>query len=135
MPQDSGVRTAGSYERPRAPATPSSLTIEAFDAGVTTWRRWLQRLQGAFIIFKIQGEDRVPYLLHYVGAAAFDILCDRLDPDDPFRQNFERLTSILEEYYEPPPLEIAENFRFHQRRQESGENVQQLATAQAQYSL
>lgn len=67
------------------------------------------------------------YLLHYVEPAAFDILCDRLDPGDPFRQIFESLTSILEKYYDSPPLEIAENFRFHQQRQESGESVQQFA--------
>lgn len=108
-------------------AIPNSLTIEPFDAGNTTWRRWLQRLQGAFMIFKIQDEERVSYLLHYVEPAAFDILCDRLDPGDPFRQIFESLTSILEEYNDSPPLEIAENFRFHQQRQESGESVQQFA--------
>lgn len=129
MSQDDGSRTAGGSSGPRAltTAVPSSLTIEAFDADITTWRRWLQRLQGVFMIFNIQDEDRVPYLLYYVGPAMFDILCVRLDPDDPFRQTFERLTSILEEYYDPPSLEIAENFRFHQRRQESSENVQQLA--------
>lgn len=83
------------------------------------------------MIFKIQGDNRgdnrVLYLLHYVGAAAFDILYDRLDPEDPFCQTFERLTNTLEAFYDPLPLEIAENFRFRQRRQESGESVQQFA--------
>lgn len=116
-------------------AIPNSLTIEPFDARITTWRRWLQRLQGAFMIFKIQNEERVTYLLHYVGPAAFDVLCDRLDPEDPFLQAFERLTEILKEYFEPPPLEIAENFRFHQRRQESGEGVQQFAAALHKLSI
>jgi len=30
---------------------PGSLTIEPFEPNITTWRRWLQRLQGAFVIF------------------------------------------------------------------------------------
>lgn len=137
MSKDSGSGVAGSSKALVVPATavPNSLTIEAFDAEKTTWRRWLQRLQGAFMIFKIHGDERVPYLLHFVGAAAFDILCDRLDPEDPFLQTFERLTSILGEFYEPPPLEIAENFRFHQRRQEGGESVQQFAAALHKLSI
>ncbi|XP_011688856.1 PREDICTED: uncharacterized protein K02A2.6-like [Wasmannia auropunctata] len=72
-------------------------------------------------------KDRVLYLLHYIGPAAFDILCDRLDPQDPFKQLLDDL--ILGEFYEPQPLEIAKNFRFHQRRQEAGESVQQFAAA------
>lgn len=137
MPVEGDSGAAGSSRALSAPATavPSSLTIKAFDAEKTTCRRWLQRLQGAFMIFKIRGNDRVPYLLHYVGAAAFDILCDRLDSEDPFCQTFERLTSTLEDFYDPPPLEIAENFRFHQQRQESGENVQQFATALHKLSI
>ncbi|KAL0098925.1 hypothetical protein PUN28_020833 [Cardiocondyla obscurior] len=119
----------------QAGVVPNSLTIEAFDPEKTSWCRWLQRLQGAFLIFNIREDGRVPYLLHYVGSSAFDILCDRLDPEDPFQQRFERLTSLLENFYEPPPLEIAENFRFHQRRQENGENVQQFASALHKLSI
>ena len=104
-------------------AIPNSFTIEAFDANGTTWRRWLQRLLGAFKIFNITGHARVPYLLHYVGSAAFDILCDRLDPEDPFDQTFESLAAKLEEFYAPSPLEIAENFKFHQRRQAEGDHL------------
>lgn len=70
-----------------------------------------------------------------MGSAAFDIICDRLDPEDPFLQTFERLTNILEEYYDPPPLEIAENFRFHQRRQENEESVQHFAAALHKLSI
>ncbi|XP_011168824.1 uncharacterized protein K02A2.6-like [Solenopsis invicta] len=96
-------------------AIPNLFTTKAFDANVTMWRRWLQRLLGAFKIFNITGDARVPYLLHYVDSAAFDILCDRLDPKDLFKQTFELLTAKLEEFYALPPLEIAENFKFHQR--------------------
>lgn len=76
-----------------------------------------------------------PYLLHYVGPSAFDILCDRLDPADPFVQEYETLTAKLEEFYDPAPLEIAENFKFHQRRQAEGESVQQFAAALHKLSL
>jgi len=50
----------------QAIAVPNSLeTMENFNPEVTTWRRWLQWLQGAFTIFRITGNAQVPYLLHY----------------------------------------------------------------------
>lgn len=107
-----------------SPAIPGSFAIEAFNPTTTTWKRWLQRLQGAFIIFGIVDNARVPYLLHYVGSSTFDVLCDRLDPVDPFSQQYDTLVQKLEEFYEPAPLEIAENYKFHQRKQEAGETVQ-----------
>lgn len=76
--------SAGELAGIQVTAIPNSFTIENFNPEVTTWRSWLQRLQGAFTIFRITGNARVPYLLHYVGPSAFDILCDRLDPADLF---------------------------------------------------
>ncbi|XP_070518814.1 uncharacterized protein [Cardiocondyla obscurior] len=111
------------------PTIPGSFAIEAFDPATTSWRRWVQRLQGAFLIFHIVDNARVPYLLHYVGPAAFDVLCDRLNPADPFLQSYDTLVLKLAEFYEPTPLEIAENFKFHQRKQETGESVQQYVAA------
>ncbi|XP_018395382.1 PREDICTED: uncharacterized protein K02A2.6-like [Cyphomyrmex costatus] len=119
----------------RKPAIPGSFAIEAFDAATTTWKRWVQRLQGAFLIFGIKDDARVPYLLHYVGPTAFDVLCDRLDPDDPFVQPYDVLVQKLQEFYEPAPLEIAENYRFHQRIQNDGESVQQFVAALHKLSI
>lgn len=121
--------------REEKPTIPSSFAIEAFDPSVTTWRRWLQRLQGAFLIFGIKDDARVLYILHYVGASAFDVLCDRLDPADPFTQQYEVLVQNLEEFYAPEPLEIAENYRFHQRKQSEGESVQQFVAALHKLSI
>lgn len=92
-------------------------------------------MQGAFLIFGIAGDTRVPYLLHYVGSSAFDVLCDRLDPVDPFTQQYDTLVQKLEEFYEPAPLEIAENYKFHQRTQETGETVQQYVAALHKLSI
>lgn len=57
------------------PEKPSrSFAIEAFEPSSTTWKRWVQRLQGTFLIFGIKDNARVPYLLYYVGASAFDVI-------------------------------------------------------------
>ncbi|XP_071635762.1 retrovirus-related Pol polyprotein from transposon 17.6 isoform X1 [Temnothorax longispinosus] len=110
-------------------AVPNTFTIEPFDSTTTNWSRWLLRLEGAFRIFTIKDEARVPYLLHYVGATSFDILCDRLSPQDPFEASYDTLTRSLRDFYDPAPLEIAENFKFHQRKQKDGETVQEFLAA------
>lgn len=88
MPLDGGSGASENVVVSRAPKTavPNSLTIEALEVGNTTWKRWLQRFQGAFLIFNIRNKDRVLYysMGGGEGTAAFNILCDRLDPVDPF---------------------------------------------------
>ncbi|KMQ93024.1 hypothetical protein RF55_6914 [Lasius niger] len=110
-------------------STLNSFTIEFFDPEITTLQRWLQRLEGAFAICGINGTAKTAYLIHYMGAAAFDTVCDRLSEEDPFQATFEAIKAILYDIYQPEPLEIAENFKFHQRKQEEGESIQQFVTA------
>lgn len=66
---------------------------------------------------------------------AFDVLCDRLDPVDPFIQPYDVIVQKLEEFYEPAPLEIAENYRFYQKKQSEGESVQQFVAALHKLSI
>lgn len=117
------------------PAIPGSFAIEAFEPSSTTWKRWVQHLQGAFLIFGIKDDARVPYLLHYVGPTAFDVLCNRLDPVNSFSQSYDLLVQKLQEFYEPAPLEITENYRFHQKIQNDGESVQQFVAALHKLSI
>lgn len=129
-----GASTSSNIVHKQAAAKPAilgSFAIDPFDHTATTWRRWVQRLRGALMVFGIEGHSRVPYLLHYVGTAAFDMLCDRLDPEDPF----DTLIKKLEEFYDPAPLEISENYIFHQRRQEEQETVQQFLAALHKLSI
>lgn len=118
-----------------ARAIQGTFSIEAFEPSTMNWTRWLQRLEGAFKIFGIKNEARVPYLLHYVGATAFDVLCDRLAPADPFEQTYQRITEKLQEFYASAPLEIAENYKFNLRKQREGEIVQEFVSALYKMSL
>ncbi|KMQ88519.1 hypothetical protein RF55_11982 [Lasius niger] len=112
-----------------AAAVPNTFTIEPFNSTTTNWTRWLLRLGYKVPFESSQLKARVPYLLHYVGATSFDILCDRLSPQDPFEANYETLTNSLRDFYHPALLEIAENFKFHQRKQQDGETVQEFLAA------
>jgi len=114
---------------------PSTFTVEPFDPTVTNLSRWLLRLEAAFRIFSIKDESRVPYLLHYVGPTPFDVLCDRLAPRSPFEITYDTLITTLKEFYDPPPLEIAENFKFYQRKQKDGESIQKFLAALQKLSI
>lgn len=104
-------------------------TIEHFENSKYQWARWIKRLEGAFTIFNILEDKKVGYLLHYMGAEAFDTLCDKLAPEDPWQKDYRFLVDFMQQYYDPAPLEIAENFRFNKRKQLEGESVQEYLTA------
>lgn len=108
--------------------------IEPFDA-TTTWPRWLSRLEGAFKLFKVPAENKVSYLLHYIGPTAFDVICNKCAPENPYDQNYNDLVTKLQEFYAPTPLEIAENFRFQQRRQLESESILQYVAALQKLSI
>jgi len=110
--------------------------VDYFDPKQQTFRRWLQRLEGAFRVFKIQDEaEKVAYLLHYLGVEAFGILCDRLDPEDPYNLSYGTLLRKLQEFYAPEPLEIAEIFMFRKRMQQQEETAQEYMAALQKLSL
>lgn len=105
-------------------------TIKPFDNTKFRWDRWVKRLEGAYEIFQVTTEvRRKQYLLHYIGADPYDILRDKLAPDEPTSKSYKELVSIMKQYYSPAPLEIAENYRFHQRKQQEGESAQDFLTA------
>lgn len=114
----------------------NTINVDFFDPKQQAFRRWLQRLEGAFRVFKIQEEqEKVAYLLHFLGVEAFGILCDRLDPQDPYVLPYDVLINKLKEYYAPEPLEIAEIFVFRKRLQLPEESAQEFMAALQKLSL
>lgn len=95
----------------------SNFRIDIFDPATTEWKRWLQRFAAAIKIFKVPEDQKVLYLLHFIGSTAFDVICNRLAPADLYTATFDTISTSLGEFYAPEPLEIAENFRFYQRKQ------------------
>ncbi|XP_072758689.1 uncharacterized protein [Anoplolepis gracilipes] len=100
-----------------------NFAIEVFDPNVTNWKRWLRRFEGAVMVFKVPEGQKIAYLLHFIGSSSFDFIYDKLAPEDPYSKTYTFLTEKLAEYYAPAPLEIAENYRFHQRKQSEGEST------------
>lgn len=106
------------------------LQIEKFESNTQVWKRWRQRLERSFFIFKItDNTEKTAYLLHCIGAEPFATLCDRLEPEDPYAKSYEDLCKKLEEFYSPEPLEIVEIFTFRKRLQKEGESAQEYMAA------
>lgn len=64
------------------------------------------------------------YLLHYIGAGAFNMISSKLLPFDPYKQKYADLTAKLEDYNAQAVLEIAEIYRFQQRKEMKRESIQ-----------
>lgn len=66
---------------------------------------------------------------------SFGIVCDRLDPVDPYTQSYNVLVEKLKEFYAPEPLEIAEIYIFRKRMQQPEESAQEYMAALQKLSL
>ncbi|XP_071055129.1 uncharacterized protein [Onthophagus taurus] len=116
-------------------STMQTFTIDTFNQTTTTWGRWVRRLEGAFKVFKTPEDMKVFYLLHYMGAEAYDILCDKMAPQEPDTKKYNEIVEMLQGFYSPAPLEVAEIFRFQSRKQREGETIQEFCHALQKLSI
>lgn len=103
--------------------------VDTFDKNACTWERWVARLEGAFKIFKTEEAMKADLLLHYVGQTTYNIVCDKLSPTKPTEKSYKELVEVLQEHFDPKPLEIVENYRFHLRKQHEGESAEDFIIA------
>lgn len=98
-------------------AVPPTFSIDPFDRHKMKWSRWVERLESAFVLFGVQDGVKLHMLLHYMGGETYDILSDKLAPERPHQKTYDQVVAVLEAHFNPEPLEILENFRFHCRKQ------------------
>ncbi|XP_024892655.1 uncharacterized protein K02A2.6-like, partial [Temnothorax curvispinosus] len=103
--------------------------IEAFNPQNGPWTEWWERLEAAIQIYNVSTENQTAYLLHHLGASAYSVLKNEVMPQKPSEMTYKNLTETLEKFYEPKPLEIAENFKLASRKQQEGESILEYATA------
>ncbi|VEN64046.1 unnamed protein product, partial [Callosobruchus maculatus] len=70
-----------------------------------------------------------------MGPEAYDTLCDKLAPDSPDDRTYNEVVQMMDQFYNPCPLEIAEIFRFQSRKQQEGETVQEYYYALQKLSI
>ena len=104
------------------------LQFEKFDNSVMKWKRWIQQLEGAFVIMETPTEKKLPYLLHFLGAQNYANLCDYLDDVDIYKMAYSEVTDKCKELFEPKVIEVAERYKFTCRKQLPGESAQSFLT-------
>ncbi|KAG5875968.1 hypothetical protein JTB14_017145 [Gonioctena quinquepunctata] len=77
----------------------TSFNIESFDPRTMEYRKWFQRLERAFTVFEVWEEVRVSYLLRYIGSKSFEILCDEVLPEDPYKKTLQGYAASLQNSY------------------------------------
>lgn len=88
-----------------------------------------RKAENAFLVFGASDNSKVNLLLHYVGQATYDVVCDKLAPAKPKDKTYKDLVELLESHFDPKPLEIVENYRFHMRKQQDGESAEDFIVA------
>ncbi|XP_017891009.1 uncharacterized protein K02A2.6-like [Ceratina calcarata] len=103
---------------------PGSFRIETYDSTKHKWSTWLQRLEGAFAAFEITTETKKrTYLLQYIGIDTYMKLDNAMDGINPYLTALDTIKEKLKSILEPEPLEAAEIFVFHQRKQLEDESI------------
>ncbi|XP_062539261.1 uncharacterized protein K02A2.6-like [Armigeres subalbatus] len=102
---------------------PATFSFEPFNPATLKFDRWLERLEISFRIYHVQATDRRDYLLHYMGGATYDVLCNKLKRAAPHTKTYGEIVTLLKDHFSPDPLEILENFKFASRKQLDHESL------------
>lgn len=105
-----------------------NFTIDPFDREKTKWARWVKRLEGAFRMFGVPDNRKKDYLLHYMGAPTYDLLCDHVTPAEPEDKTYQELVTTMGAFFDPEPLEMVEVWKFRSRKQKEGETIMEFIT-------
>lgn len=91
------------------------------------WSAYVERMELFFEAYGVEDDKKVPTLLSTMGASAYGLLRNLVQPDKPKDKSFVQIVAALKGYYEPKPLIIAERFRFRKCVQKSNESAAQFA--------
>lgn len=103
--------------------------FEKFDKTKMQWSRWVERFEGTLEIIAPEDVKKLPLLLIYMGSETYDLLCDKLAPVKPKNKTYDEIKTVLKGIYDPDPLEIMENYRYHLRKQSDDETVEEFSIA------
>ena len=70
---------------------------------------------------------KVAYAIAVMGKLTYNTLKDLCLPGKPTNKSFEEVCKLLKDYFKPSVLIVAETYKFHQAKQESGESVPMYA--------
>ncbi|XP_027869143.1 uncharacterized protein K02A2.6-like [Xiphophorus couchianus] len=97
--------------------------IDDFRPEVEPWTAYIERLEQNLEANDVDEEKHVAVLLSVMGAKAYGLLRNLVQPEKPKDKTFGEIVDILKEHYEPKPILVAERFRFNRCNQKTSQTV------------
>ncbi|XP_061704165.1 uncharacterized protein K02A2.6-like [Cydia pomonella] len=106
-----------------------------FKPATDNWRLYVDRLEQYFVVNKVDKELHVPTLITVMGAECYELLVNLCTPDKPITKTFTEVAAILERHLQPKHSELAERYKFRQRKQSSSESVAEYVAVLKKMSI
>ncbi|XP_048580358.1 uncharacterized protein K02A2.6-like [Nematostella vectensis] len=97
--------------------------MQPFDEATETFTCYVERLELFFDANNINEDKKTASLLSLIGPKTYNLLRGLTSPRKPKDKTYQEIIEILEGHLSPPPLEIGERYKFHQRNQVLGEDI------------
>ena len=97
-------------------------SIEAFDINHENWSEYIERIKQYFIANDIDAENKKKgTLLTVIGSETYSLVRNLVFPTKLCDKTYKQLVKALKKHLNPKPIRIAERYKFHQRKQQTGE--------------
>ena len=106
-----------------------SQIIGVFNPDVETFDKYAKRVQIFFKVNVVKDTDMTLTFLALIGAELFNLVTDLVSPKDPEKLPFKDIIDKLEEHYKPRSNIIFSRYVFHERLQNSSENISEYVAA------
>lgn len=89
----------------------------------------MARLEQYFTANDIEERKKVAILLNVVGDETFELITDLFSPEKPEMKRYQDIVETVQRHLQAEPSEIAERYKFRQRKQLQGESIAQYVAA------
>lgn len=103
--------------------------IAEFDVENGNWATYMDRLEMYFKVNEVKEEMKVPTLIAVVGDTAYELIVNLVSPMQVAEIDLKTITEVVGDHLHPKPSEMAERYRFRQRRQLPTETIGQYVAA------
>ena len=98
--------------------------IEEFSLELGDWTQYTERLSQNFIANDVTNEIKQrAILLSVCGSATYNLIRSLVAPEKPSGKTYEQLCTLVQEYHNPKPSVIVQQFKFNSLYQKAGQPV------------
>ena len=98
--------------------------IEEFDADNERWNDYAERIDQYFYANDIEDEKKqTAIFMTAIGSKTYGLLKSLIAPEKATSKTFKQLHEVLLKHLDPAKIEIAERYKFYERKQGKGESL------------